>query len=127
MKLFKHLLIYIAVVFLCACGGGGGRYSSDDQIYNDDYHQNIQYENELNAHEAEAQEAEIEKLRQQVSDYEQYQEDMNQHIEELKYKSQQVDNQLNRFQTDNWRDVVPDVVDAQEDLYIEFNNAPIEP
>ena len=47
---------------------------------------------------------------------------MQEHIENLEAKTQEVNSQFERLQTENWRDVVPDAESSLDDLNDEISN-----
>jgi peptidoglycan hydrolase CwlO-like protein len=47
---------------------------------------------------------------------------MQEHIENLEAKTQEVNSQFERLQTENWRDVVPDAESSLDDLNNEISN-----
>ncbi|WOE34181.1 bZIP transcription factor [Acinetobacter baumannii] len=50
--------------------------------------------------------------------------ELEEHITELEAKLEEVNNQFERFESENWRDVVPDVDNALDDLNSEVENNP---
>ncbi|AHB92220.1 UNVERIFIED_CONTAM: bZIP transcription factor [Acinetobacter baumannii] len=50
--------------------------------------------------------------------------ELEEHIAELEAKLEEVNNQFERFENENWRDVVPDVDNALDDLNSEVENNP---
>ncbi|ARG37188.1 hypothetical protein [Acinetobacter baumannii] len=50
--------------------------------------------------------------------------ELEEHIAELEAKLEEVNNQFERFENEKWRDVVPDVDNALDDLNSEVENNP---
>ena len=125
-KIIRTLTICFLSLAVASCGGsGGGRYSEDYEP--DEYAPTIQ--DELDDKEAKIQELQqkISDLEEEREEMEEYQQDMNQFVNDLQDKSAEVDYQIDRLQTENWRKVVPDIENSQEDLQQEFMNQPFEP
>lgn len=47
---------------------------------------------------------------------------LKEHISNLESKTEEVNNQFERLETENWRDVVPDAESSLEDLNTEISN-----
>lgn len=126
MKRVLSIFQYSLLLFLFACGGGN-RYSTHDVTDYDYSEYDSSYEETVDNSEVEELEQRVAELEQAKEELEQYKDEMEQHVQDLRYKSKQVDYQLDRFQTDSWREVVPQVIESQYELNREFNNEPLEP
>jgi len=95
MKYLK-LTPFILTLALAGCG--------EPQITQDEYDEMVS-EKDLR----------IEELEEQVQT-------LQEHVANLESKTQEVNAQFERFQSENWRDVVPDAESSLEDLNSEIEN-----
>lgn len=66
----------------------------------------------------------VEEKDQKIEELESQVQKLQDHIETLEAKTQEVNNQFERFQNENWRDVVPDAESSLNDLNSEIENDP---
>lgn len=59
---------------------------------------------------------------QRISELEEEVSQLKDHISTLETKTEEVNNQFDRLQNENWRDVVPDAESSLDDLNNEINN-----
>ncbi len=69
-------------------------------------------------------EAQNEEKDQQIAEFETQINQMRDHIQTLESRTQEVNAQFERFQHENWRNVVPDAASSLENLNSEIENDP---
>ena len=102
----RLFLIIFTIALATGCSGsGGGRYAED---YEPDYSANEQAADERDERIAEL-EAQVEEARSNAEDLQNAQDELRSASADLQYN-------VDRLQSENWRDVVPDIEQSSSDV-----------